>query len=106
MAHEDGENGYDGGECMNKWRLLDSMPDRINYEEFQRRAAMEAIAVLSKEEILAYKPDRFADANFELYNDEIRAQVDDFDEAGAIFHKAWAEEMSRAIEHNWQPEED
>lgn len=79
--------------------------DRINFEEFQRRAAWDALATIDNKILADTRNLRpLIEAYYEQAKDEIAAQVDDVDEAGAIFVQVWEKEFGKASEAAWNPD--
>jgi hypothetical protein len=88
------------------YKLKTEMVDRISFEEFQQRAAWDAISCYTPEQLRDTRNlDGFIAAHWEDAREEIEAQVDDIEEAYAIFISVWRKEFGMAGEAN-QPEED
>ena len=88
------------------YKLMTEQVDRINFEEFQQRAAWEAITGYSKEQLgntrnLA----GFISAHWEEAREEIEGQVDDIEEAYGIFMRIWGQEFGAASNAAFEPDE-
>jgi PAS domain-containing protein len=88
------------------YRLKTEMVDRINFEEFQQRAAWEALTGYSREQLADTRNlDSFIAAHWEEAREEIAAQVDDIEEAYAFFMSVWRKEFGLASDAAFQPDE-
>lgn len=88
------------------YRLKTEMADRINFEEFQQRAAWEALTGYSREQLADTRNlDSFIAAHWEEAREEIAAQVDDIEEAYAFFMSVWRKEFGLASDAAFQPDE-
>lgn len=89
------------------YNLKTEMVDRMNFEEFQQRAAWDAITGYTQAQLANTRNlDGFIAAHWEEAKDEIAAQVDDIEEAYAFFMSVWRKEFGLASEAAWQPKED
>lgn len=89
------------------YNLKTEMVDRINFEEFQRKAAWEALTGYTKEQLADTRNlDGFIAAHWEEAREEIDSQVDDIEEAYAYFMSIWRQEFGLASEATYQPNED
>lgn len=88
------------------YKLKTEMVDRINFEEFQQRAAWEAITCYTKEQLRDTRNlDCYIAAHWEEAREEIEAQVDDIEEAYAIFMRVWGQEFGAASNAAFEPDE-
>jgi len=88
------------------YKLKTEMVDRINFEEFQQQAAWEAITCYTKEQLAdTSNLDGFISAHWEEAREEIESQVDDIEEAYAIFMRVWNQEFGAASNAAFEPDE-
>jgi hypothetical protein len=92
---------------MATYNLKTEMVDRINFQEFQQRAAWEAITGYSKEQLANNRNlDSFIASHWEDAREEIASQVDDIEEAYWIFLNIWKQEFGAASEAAYEPMEE
>jgi len=89
------------------YRLPTEQVDRMTFEEFQQRAAWDALATIDNK-ILAdtHNLRPIIEEYLAQARDEIAVQVDDIEEACAIFIRVWEKEFGKAHEAAWQPDEE
>jgi hypothetical protein len=88
------------------YNLKTKMVDRMNFEEFQQRAAWEALSGYTQEQLADTRNlDSFIAAHWEEAREEIASQVDDIEEAYAFFVCVWRKEFGDASEAAYQPNE-
>jgi len=78
------------------YHLKSDIAARLNFEEAQKREALEAVAVLAPIDLLEESPESFAEGQWDLYQDEILEQVDDPTEAAWIFRRVYMNEYANA----------
>ena len=88
------------------YKLITEQVDRIDFEEFQQRAAWEAITCYSKKQLADTRNlDCFIGAHLGEAREEIEAQVDDIEEAYGIFMRIWGQEFGAASNAAFEPDE-
>jgi hypothetical protein len=77
------------------YRLIDSMIDRINFDEAMRQEAYEAIATMDGDYLKSETPERIAGVYWQQFQE---TDVDDIEEAKARFLDVWQHEIRLARE--------